>query len=120
MALAVPDRGCKAVATHVGFLHPGLMGESLAMNCSQPTLWASDGRSEDTRARAQSHGMTDVGSLHAMVDRADAIVAICPPAAAAELAADVASCGFDGLYVDANAISPATARSIAARFEHRV
>jgi hypothetical protein len=105
---------------NVGFLHPGLMGETLAANCSAPTLWAGDGRSAETRARAESHGMTDVGSLAGMADKADAIVSICPPGAAAEMADQVAAAGFQGLYVDANAISPATARAIAERFEHFV
>ena len=105
---------------NVGFLHPGLMGETLAKNCSTTKLWASAGRSDQTRTRAESRGMTDVGALAEMVDKADAIVSICPPGAAAELASAVAEAGFQGLYIDANAISPATARAIAERFEHFV
>ncbi len=110
----------QADAMNVGFLHPGLMGETLASNCSATTLWTSDGRSNETRRRAESHAMIDVGSLHAMVDEADAIVSICPPSAAIELASTVAEVGFRGLYVDANAISAAAARAIAERFDHFV
>lgn len=105
---------------NVGFLHPGLMGETLAANCSATPMWVSAGRSQDTRERAESHGLTEVDSLGELVERADAIVAICPPGAAVTVADEVAEAGFNGLYVDANAISPATARSIAGRFGHFV
>jgi len=37
---------------------------------------------------------------------------VCPPEAAADLARAVGALGFSGLYVDANAVSPATAREI--------
>lgn len=102
---------------NVGFLHPGLMGETLAGNCSADTLWAGDGRSPETRARAEAQGMTDIGSLSEMAMQADAIVSICPPGAAIELAAQVADAGFRGLYVDANAISSSAARKISEMFE---
>ena len=104
----------------VGFLHPGLMGETLAANCAEQTLWASEGRSAETRARAEANGLDDAGTVAGLVEQADAIVSICPPAAASELAASVADAGFSGLYIDANAISPDVAREIASRFEHFV
>jgi 3-hydroxyisobutyrate dehydrogenase-like beta-hydroxyacid dehydrogenase len=104
----------------VGFLHPGLMGETLAANCSETALWVGQGRSADTRARAEHHGLTEVATLRELVDRAGAIVSICPPGAALEVATTVADADFTELYVDANAVSPDTARSIATRFEHYV
>ena len=104
----------------IGFLHPGLMGETLAANCSETALWVGQGRSADTRARAEQHGLVEIATLDELVDRADAIVSICPPGAALEVASTVSEAGFTGLYVDANAISPETARSIATRFEHSV
>jgi 3-hydroxyisobutyrate dehydrogenase-like beta-hydroxyacid dehydrogenase len=64
--------------------------------------------------------MHDVGSLDELVVRADVIVSVCPPAAAVDVAAAVSAAGFDGTYVDVNAIAPATARSIGARFTHFV
>jgi len=96
------------------------MGETLAANCAEPAVWMSAGRSEDTRARAHAHGMAEAQSMGEFVERCSTIVSICPPAAAAEVASEVASAGFEGLYVDANAISPDTARSIASTFEHYV
>ena len=102
---------------NVGFLHPGLMGETLAANCSAATLWVSAGRSNETRSRAESHGMAEVASLAELATTADAIVSICPPNAAVELATQVAATGFCGLYVDANAISSSTARQIGEMFD---
>ena len=45
-----------------------------------------------------------------MARTAEVIISVCPPHAAREVAQSVA--GFEGTYVDANAISPATAREI--------
>jgi 3-hydroxyisobutyrate dehydrogenase-like beta-hydroxyacid dehydrogenase len=64
--------------------------------------------------------MEDVGSLETLAKRADVIISVCPPGAAAEVADAVSSAGFDGIYVDVNAISPATARSIGEQFRRFV
>jgi hypothetical protein len=102
----------------VGLLHPGEMGSALgaALRANGRTvLWASAGRSEATIVRAREAGLEDVVTLDALLGQADAIVSVCPPHAAREVAASVA--GFRGLYVDANAVSPATARAIAGDVE---
>ena len=65
-----------------GFLHPGAMGASLAAVCRGERLWCGDGRSAATRERAEAAGLDDVGSLDALVERADVIISVCPPAAA--------------------------------------
>jgi 3-hydroxyisobutyrate dehydrogenase-like beta-hydroxyacid dehydrogenase len=64
--------------------------------------------------------MEDVGSLDALVKRADVIISVCPPAEAVEVAHSVAEAGFDGIYADVNAVSPATARTISANFKQFV
>jgi len=74
-------------------------------------LWASAGRSDATRARAAEAALSDAGTVEELARRSDVILSICPPFAAAEVAAAVG--GFAGVYVDANAVSPATARRIA-------
>lgn len=99
-----------------GFLHPGAMGASLAAVCAGDRLWAGEGRSAATRRRAEAAGMADAGSIAGLVERADVIVSVCPPAAALEVAETVATAGFEGIYADVNATSPATARAIALRF----
>lgn len=95
----------------IGLLHPGEMGSALGaalLENGHDVLWASNGRSEDTRRRAS--GFRDVGSAAEVAQLADMILSVCPPHAARDVAASVE--GFDGIYVDANAISPATAREI--------
>lgn len=99
-----------------GFLHPGAMGASLASTCRGVRLWCGEGRSEATRARAIDAGMEDVGSLDALVRRADVIISVCPPGAARDVANQVSALGFGGIYVDVNAISPATTRSVGGQF----
>jgi 3-hydroxyisobutyrate dehydrogenase-like beta-hydroxyacid dehydrogenase len=96
--------------TVVGLLHPGEMGAAVGACAGGEVIWASEGRSEASRARAA--GFQDVGTLTALVGRADVILSICPPYAAAEVAR--ACEGFTGIYVDANAISPQRAREVAA------
>src|SRR5215831_2123309 len=71
-------------------------------------LWASDGRSEETRARADAAGLEDAGSVDALAG-SDVVFSICPPHAALEVAR---SAEFGGIYVDANAVSPATAAEV--------
>ena len=97
----------------VGLLHPGEMGASVgrALQVNRhEVLWASDGRSDATRARAGT--FRDVGSVGALAERAELILAICPPHAALDVARAVR--GFGGVYVDANAISPMRAQEVAA------
>ncbi len=99
----------------VGILHPGQMGISIAasaQNSGYEVLWASDGRSAETRTRAEEHGLTDVGTLAELCRACPTLVSVCPPAAAEDLAREVLAHGFSGLYVDANAIAPERAQRI--------
>lgn len=99
----------------VGLLHPGEMGAALGGALgrrSHEVLWASAGRSEATSRRAEAAGLNDVGSVENLADRSEVILSVCPPHAAREVANSVADAA--GLFVDANAIAPATARAIAA------
>jgi 3-hydroxyisobutyrate dehydrogenase-like beta-hydroxyacid dehydrogenase len=100
--------------TVIGLLHPGEMGAAVGrclVRLGHPVLWAAMGRSADTAARAAAAGLTDAGTIAAVVGRADVILSICPPHAALDVAWAVH--GFGGLYVDANAISPGTASEVA-------
>ncbi len=104
----------------VGFLHPGAMGSAMAATCQAPKLWVKQGRSAATAIRAGAAGLEAVDSVEELTEAVDIIVSICPPHAAADVASLVASTGFDGLYVDANAVSPDTARLVASNFERFV
>src|SRR5690349_2090555 len=81
-------------------------------------VWASDGRSSATAERAARAALTDVRTLEEAVATSNVMLSICPPAAAVAVARSAAS--FDGLYVDANAVSPATARAIAKTVKYAV
>jgi 3-hydroxyisobutyrate dehydrogenase-like beta-hydroxyacid dehydrogenase len=105
----------------VGLLHPGEMGAAIGAVLRQrgiDVLWASAGRSGDTAARAEAAGLTDAETVDALARRADVILSVCPPHAARNVASGVAR--FDGVYVDANAIAPATVREIAGGFDRFV
>jgi 3-hydroxyisobutyrate dehydrogenase-like beta-hydroxyacid dehydrogenase len=97
----------------VGLLQPGEMGaavgDQLAAN-GHEVLWASAGRSAETRARATA--FRDVETVEALARQSDVVLSICPPHAALDVARAVQETA--SLYVDANAISPATAREIGA------
>ena len=102
----------------IGLLHPGAMGSAIGRalvvaDASRAVLWASDGRSAETKARASAAGLVDVGSLATLASSVETILSVCPPGSALELAEQVAGTGFSGRYIDANAVSPATARAIA-------
>jgi len=93
----------------VGILHPGQMGSSVAAAALKggcQVYWASEGRSPETHARAGQLGLLDVGSLAQLCATCAIVVSVCPPHAAETVASQVAGCGFGGLYLDANAISP--------------
>jgi 3-hydroxyisobutyrate dehydrogenase-like beta-hydroxyacid dehydrogenase len=97
----------------VGLLHPGEMGSAVGATLAargETVLWASAGRSAATAERAEDAGLEDVGSVEELCRRSDVIVSVCPPHAALEVAGSAR--GFAGIYVDANAVSPATTRSI--------
>lgn len=96
----------------IGLLHPGNMGAALATCLRGEVYWASDGRSPATAARAIEAGITDLDDLGSLVVASDVLVAVCPPAAAQDVAQQVSALGFDGLYVDLNAVAPATAIEI--------
>lgn len=103
--------------TTIGFLHPGQMGVTLAANADAKTLWAGNGRSQATADRAASAAMTDVGDVATLCRESEIIVSICPPDAALEVAQQVAEHGFDGIYIDANAVAPATSNAVGAKFD---
>src|SRR6185503_12624732 len=103
--------------TTIGLLHPGEMGAAVGKclaGAGHRVLWVAEGRSAATKERAEAAGLTGVPFTE-MVTRSDVIVSVCPPHAALDMARQVA--GFRGLYLDANAISPATAGEVAAIVE---
>jgi 3-hydroxyisobutyrate dehydrogenase-like beta-hydroxyacid dehydrogenase len=93
----------------IGILHPGEMGVSVAasaMKSGHLVYWASEGRSEQTRRRAEKQDLIEVQSLFELCQTCEVIISICPPHAAEDMARSVVAEGFKGFYLDANAISP--------------
>jgi 3-hydroxyisobutyrate dehydrogenase-like beta-hydroxyacid dehydrogenase len=106
--------------TSIGLLHPGEMGAGIGatlVSAGHRVSWASSGRGASSARRAAAAGLFDVHSVEAMTESCDLIVSVCPPSAALDVARQVAGFGFDGTYLDANAIAPATAREVAAVLE---
>jgi 3-hydroxyisobutyrate dehydrogenase-like beta-hydroxyacid dehydrogenase len=99
----------------VGLLHPGAMGAAVGRvltRAGRTVLWASQGRSAESAARARQAGLEDAGTVAELAARSELVLSICPPHGALATARAVGA--LDGIYVDANAVSPATAAEIGA------
>jgi 3-hydroxyisobutyrate dehydrogenase-like beta-hydroxyacid dehydrogenase len=99
----------------VGLLHPGEMGAAVGgclVTAGHTVLWDPAGRSRATTGRALAAELTGT-DLDSVVSRSSVILSVCPPHAALDVARQVAATGFGGVYVDANAISVATAAQVA-------
>lgn len=100
---------------HIGFLHPGAMGISLAVtaqNTGHTAYWVSAGRSSDTCERAEKNSLIETQSIEELCDKCSMIICVCPPHAATDVAEQVLSCAFKGIYADVNAISPQCVKRI--------
>ena len=107
------------MGSNIGFLHPGAMGVSLAataLNTGHRAYWLSEGRSADTRKRAEQHGLSEVRTLEEMCEICSVMIAVCPPHGASAVAEQVQSTAFEGVYADVNAIAPARTRAIGRLF----
>jgi len=99
----------------IALLHPGNMGTTIgacAASSGARVLWASEGRSAASRARATQAGLVEVKNLTEAVAQSDIVLSVCPPEFAREVALSVAGQSFTGIYLDANAVSRATAEEI--------
>jgi len=104
----------------IAILHPGEMGAAIGARLRAKglrVLWTSAGRSAATRTRAQAADLEDAGTLRAALSATSIVLSVCPPHAALSLAREVAATRYRGVYVDANAIAPATSREAALAIE---
>jgi 3-hydroxyisobutyrate dehydrogenase-like beta-hydroxyacid dehydrogenase len=107
-------------ATVRGLLHPGEMGSAVGATLragGARVLWAPEGRSAQTRKRAEEIGLEEADSLEELARRAQVIVSVVPPHGAVEVARALAALRYHGQFVDANAVSPETARKIGRMLE---
>lgn len=100
-------------------LHPGDMGSALGALWRARGLrvhWLPHGRGAASHRRAEAAGLLpatlDDGLAHCGL-----VVSVCPPHAAGDVADTVLAHGFRGIYLDANAVAPATSRAIGERVQ---
>ena len=104
----------------VGILSPGAMGSALGR------AWRADGATVVTtvagrsaRTADLSRGLTRLAGVREVVARSDLVVSICPPSAAGDNLTSIIRAAVDQgvrpLVADLNAISPASAVSLAER-----
>ena len=92
---------------NIGILSPGKMGVTLAYSLKRSghnLFWVSDGRSDETRARADEFGLVDVNNVKNLVDRCDFIFCIGDGGVALDFANFIAESKYQGIYVDANGL----------------
>jgi 3-hydroxyisobutyrate dehydrogenase-like beta-hydroxyacid dehydrogenase len=91
------------------------IGTVLLQNGHQ-IAWVGANRSEATRVRAKNAGFETVATLSEALESVDLVLSVCPPHAAKDQALAVSETGYNGRYVDANAVAPDTIRKIDAIF----
>ena len=99
----------------IGLINPGEMGVSVGASAKisgNKVIWASLGRSNITKKRANSAGIESCNTINELANVSDIIFSVCPPIFAEDIARQVADTNFKGLYLEANAISPARSRKI--------
>lgn len=103
----------------IGLLSPGDMGHavgSVLRTNGLTVLTSLNGRSARSRALAAESGIDNAGSVHDLVREVDILLCIVVPAAAPDVAHEVAvalrATNSTVLYADCNAIAPRTARLI--------
>lgn len=105
----------------IAVLAPGDMGHAVGKVLGEygnDVITCLAGRSARTRGLAAKGNFRDVPDLETLVREADLILSILPPAKALaqaqDLAAAMKAAGATAVYVDCNAVSPATAAEVGA------
>lgn len=106
---------------NIAIIHPGAMGVAVASalkTSGSRVIWASEHRSKHSQARANQANLEDLVNLEKLVAQSDIIFSVCPPSSAKDVAQSIADLGFQGLYVDANAVSPSSTLEVAGIVEN--
>ncbi|WP_416965616.1 DUF1932 domain-containing protein [Streptomyces sp. Agncl-13] len=110
------------MTTTFTLLHPGAMGAKTggeATRTGTRVLYVPAGRSPASLQRAREAGLEPAESLESALAVSDFVLSVCPPHAAEDVAHEVLTHPFRGVYVEANAISPDRTRRIAAACAER-
>ncbi|MET7679776.1 DUF1932 domain-containing protein [Streptomyces sp. NPDC005423] len=108
--------------TTLTLLHPGAMGAKVgaqAVRGGARVLHVPADRSPASLRRAREAGLEAAGSLASALSESDLVLSLCPPHAAEEVAHEVLAHAFQGVYAEANAISPDRVHRIAAACAER-
>ncbi len=104
----------------IAIMAPGNMGHAVGAHLVREGLRVItnlEGRSAETKARADKAAMVDVASDETLVREADIVLSILPPGRAVAFAQRIAraikTTSASPLFVDCNAISPTTAAEVA-------
>lgn len=104
----------------IGILYPGDMGSSvgkLLCDSGFRVVTSVEGRSLRTHQHCRTAGLNVLPSIREVVECSDIVISLVTPAAALQVATDVAALAKDSrrrfLYVNANSISPMTVGKIA-------
>jgi 3-hydroxyisobutyrate dehydrogenase-like beta-hydroxyacid dehydrogenase len=95
----------------------GISIAASAINNGHQVFWLSQGRSDQTRSRAEKYHLIEISSLTEFCQICEIVISICPPHAAEEVAQSVMERSFKGLYLDSNAIAPQRAIKIGRMME---
>ena len=91
----------------VGIYSPGAMGSTVAYSCSlygHECIWASEGRSDETRNRAEKFGIRDILTLDALIENSEFLFCVAKNFDPFELGREIVSKNFKGTYIDLNAM----------------
>jgi 3-hydroxyisobutyrate dehydrogenase-like beta-hydroxyacid dehydrogenase len=102
------------VAKIIEIMHPGKMGSAIGADLlaqGHHVPWSSAGRSDATGRRSRDAGLDEVAGVADLSARCEVIISVCPPHAALDVAGQISE--FSGIFVEANAVSPATVNEIA-------
>src|SRR5690606_36963985 len=112
-----------AMSTTIAIVATGEMGSAVGaalVEAGYRVVTDLTGRSASSRELAADAGIEDVGSFRAIAETAEIVLSILPPAHAVELGRKMAEAferaGTRPLFVDCNAVSPATVAEIAKPF----
>lgn len=96
----------------IGIVGSGDMGSGVAAafaSAGYRVVTDLSGRSAHSRMLAERAGMLDLGSLAAVVEQAEFVLSIVPPAQARAVAQTIADLGpLRGVFADCNAVAPAS------------
>lgn len=107
---------------NIGILHPGEMGCTVGASAAMTgnaVFWYSKDRSQRTRDRAAAVGLHEIANYSEFCNQCDIVVSVCPPQNCMTIAEELSQSHFNGVFVEANAVSPMKVQQMAALFADR-